>query len=459
MTARVLVVDDIPANVKLLEARLSAEYFDILTAFCGEDALAVLARERVDVVLLDVMMPGIDGFEVCRRIKSNPKTHHIPVIMVTALDQASDRVQGLESGADDFLTKPVDDIALITRVKNLARLKTLNDEMLMRASTGRDMGVDDCAALEKALSGMSGRILVVDDHERSQQRLLKALGKLHDVDAVKTPVDALRLLTQGQAPGYDLVIVSLSLEDADGLRLCSQIRSIEAIRNLPIVILVEHGSDARLLRGLDMGVNDYLMRPVEHHELLARVRTQIKRKRHSDYLVDCLEQTVELAMTDALTGLHNRHYMQSHLQTLVADALANDRELSILIADIDHFKHVNDTYGHDVGDMVLKEFSQRLKRNVRGADLACRLGGEEFLLIMPDTPLQRAYQTGERLRALIAAEPFSIGNGETIRVTTSVGLATLLTVEDTPDTLVKRADNGLYSAKRRGRNRVVTEAA
>ena len=141
MTARVLVVDDILANVKLLEARLAAEYFEVLTASSGQEALDICARERVDVVLLDVMMPGMDGFEVCRRIKSAPKTSHVPVIMVTALDQPSDKVQGLEAGADDFLTKPVDDIALITRVKNLARLKMLNDEMMMRASTTQQMGI------------------------------------------------------------------------------------------------------------------------------------------------------------------------------------------------------------------------------------------------------------------------------------------------------------------------------
>ena len=174
MTARVLVVDDILANVKLLEARLSAEYFEVLTAYSGQEALDVCARERVDVVLLDVMMPGMDGFEVCRRIKADPTTHHVPVIMVTALDQPSDRVQGLEAGADDFLTKPVDDIALITRVKNLARLKMLTDEMLMRASTGKQMGMADNASLEKALSGRSGRILIVDDHPRSAARLQEA---------------------------------------------------------------------------------------------------------------------------------------------------------------------------------------------------------------------------------------------------------------------------------------------
>src|ERR1700704_5598226 len=123
MTARVLVVDDIPANVKLLEARLSAEYFDVRTAMSGDQALAICERAECDIVLLDVMMPEMDGFEVCRRLKSNPVTHYIPVVMVTALDSPADRVRGLEAGADDFLTKPVTDIVLIARVRSLTRLK------------------------------------------------------------------------------------------------------------------------------------------------------------------------------------------------------------------------------------------------------------------------------------------------------------------------------------------------
>lgn len=456
MTARVLVVDDILANVKLLEARLTAEYFEVLTAFGGQEALDVLARERVDVVLLDVMMPGMDGFEVCRRIKSNPKTHHIPVIMVTALDQPSDRVQGLEAGADDFLTKPVDDIALITRVKNLGRLKMLYDEMLMRATTGRQMGMAETQAFENALSGRGGRIMVVDDHPRSAARLVEALSKSHDVLAHSDPMTALTAVAENPC---DLMIVSLSLTGADGLRLCSQVRALERTRHTPIVILVEPGDEARLLRGLELGVNDYLIRPVERHELLARVRTQIKRKRHGDFLRSTLEESVELAITDGLTGLFNRRYMEGHLRTLVRDALATGRRVSVLLADIDHFKHVNDTYGHDVGDTVLREFAQRLRRNTRGVDLACRLGGEEFLVIMPDTDMARAYQVGERLRACIAADPFGIGGDRRIRVTASVGLATLDSAEDTPESMYKRADNALYAAKRRGRNRVAADAA
>ena len=182
MTGRVLVVDDILANVKLLEARLSAEYFDVLTAYSGPEALELMQIERVDVVLLDVMMPGMDGFEVCRRIKSEPKTMHVPVVMVTALDQTTDKVHGLEAGADDFLTKPVDDIALITRVKNLARLKTLNDEMLLRMATGAEIGVLPGVMPAWSRTEAGGRVLLVEDQDRVAERMRTILAKAHEVD-------------------------------------------------------------------------------------------------------------------------------------------------------------------------------------------------------------------------------------------------------------------------------------
>ncbi len=456
MTARVLVVYDILANVKFLEARLQAEYFEVLTANSGQQALDILALESVDVVLLDVMMPGMDGFETCRRIKGSHRTHHIPVVMVTALDQPSDKVLGLESGADDFLTKPVDDIALVTRVKNLARLKMLNDEMIMRASTGKDMGIPDDGSLARALSARSGRVLLVDDHQRSAMRLHEILSRANDAHSESDAQTALVRLAENN---FDLLIVSLSLQGSDGLRLCSQVRSLERTRHLPVIMVVEPGDEARLLRGLDMGVNDYLMRPIDQHELLARVKTQIRRKRHSDFLRHRLAESVELSITDSLTGLHNRRYMEGHLRTLVSEAARTGRNLSMLVANIDHFKNVNDTYGHDVGDAVLKEFCLRLRRNTRGVDLACRLGGEEFVIIMPDTDLTHAYQVGERLRACVASDEFLIGDGQNIRVTASVGIGTLETPDDTPELMFKRADSALYIAKRRGRNRVVADAA
>jgi two-component system cell cycle response regulator len=457
MTARVLVVDDVDANVKLLEARLTAEYFEVRTARSGPKALQICTREGTDVVLLDVMMPGMDGFEVCRRLKAEPRTQHIPVIMVTALDQPGDRVKGLEAGADDFLTKPVDDLALITRVKNLARLKLLTDEMLMRASTEEQMGFT--AAMEAKLeeAGRDGRIMLVDDRERSAERIVRALEEEQFVEREADPACALLHVPDGN---FDLMIVSLDLENADGLRLCSQVRSLDRTRHLPIMLIVEPGEEARLLKGLDMGVNDYIVRPVDPNELLARVRTQIKRKRYADHLRTRLEETVEMAVLDPLTALHNRRYMTSHLKTLFEESAQRGKPLSVLVLDIDHFKAINDGHGHDAGDAVLREFAARLRRNIRGIDLACRLGGEEFVVVMPDTDLRKAYLVGERLRQCIATALFCtnerIGG---LQVTASVGVAALEFPDDTPELILKRADQALYCAKRDGRNRVVADAA
>lgn len=456
MTSRVLVVDDIPANVKLLEARLSAEYFEVLTAFSGKQALEICARERVDVVLLDVMMPGMDGFEVCRRLKSNPATQPIPVVMVTALDQTSDKIQGLEAGADDFLTKPVDEIALITRVRNLGRLKLLNDEVLMRAETSERLGLAAGAALCGDGDCEKGRILLVDDNPRSAGRMAAMLAKVHET-VLETDLQAALILAAEQR--FDLVIVSLSLANADGLRLCSQIRSLDRTRHLPIVMLVDPGDDGRLLRGLDLGANDYLVRPIDGHEMMARVRTQIRRKRQSEHLRMQLAESVELSIKDALTGLFNRRYMEGHLKVLVEQSRVTRRPLSLLISDIDHFKQVNDTYGHASGDAVLKEFAARLRRNTRGLDLVCRLGGEEFVVLMPNTEMQRASQIAERIRSHVAAAPFQLEAGPSIPVTASVGVATIENSLDTSETLLRRADKALYAAKRSGRNRVVVDAA
>jgi two-component system, cell cycle response regulator len=457
MSARVLVVDDLPANAKLLEARLTAEYFDVVTATSGAEALAICERAQCDIVLLDVMMPEMDGFEVCRRLKAGPKTHHIPVVMVTALDQPSDRVRGLEAGADDFLTKPVSDIALIARVRSLTRLKLVTDELRMRAATSKEIGIQDPLLASLTDAGRNGRILVIDDRRASYERMAKVLAGEHKVDIEVNPQEALFHAAEGD---YDLLIVSLGLENFDALRLCSQVRSLERTRNVPILVVVEIEDNARLLRGLEIGVNDYLVRPIDSNELLARVRTQIRKRRYGARLRDNVQMSMELAVTDPLTGLYNRRYMESHVTSLVEQALARGKPLALLVVDIDYFKAVNDVHGHDAGDDVLREFSTRLKKSIRGIDLACRYGGEEFVIVMPETDMAVAAIVAERIRRRIAGEPFSIGSGATaLDVTISIGLAALSGVADTPTAILKRADQALYRAKRDGRNRVVADAA
>ncbi len=457
MTARVLVVDDVPANVKLLEARLSAEYFDVVTAMSGDEALAICERAECDLVLLDVMMPDMDGFEVCRRLKSNPATHHIPVVMVTALDQPSDRVRGLEAGADDFLSKPTPELALIARVRSLARLKMVTDELRMRAVTSREIGIELPEREAVTDTGRGGRVLIVDDRPASYERVAATLASEQSVEIETDPNEALFRAADGN---YDVLIVSLGLQSFDALRLCSQIRSLDRTRNLPILAIAEPDNEARMLRGLEIGVNDYLMRPIDKNELLARARSQVRKRRYTERLRDNVQISIEMAITDALTGLFNRRYMENHLVTLVEQASARGKPLAVLALDIDYFKSINDTHGHDAGDDVLRDFALRIKRSIRGIDLACRSGGEEFIIVMPETDMAVAAMVAERLRRRIAAEPFAISAGtRTIPVTLSIGIAALRGRDDSPATLLKRADQALYRAKRDGRNRVVPDAA
>ncbi len=457
MTARVLVVDDVPANVRLLEARLSAEYFDVVTAMSGQEALTICERAECDLVLLDVMMPDMDGFEVCRRLKTSPATHHIPVVMVTALDQPSDKVRGLDAGADDFLTKPIAELPLIARVRSLARLKMVTDELRMRVMTSHEIGIELPEREAVADTGRGGRVLIVDDRPSSYERIASTLATEQSVEIETDPNEALFRAAEGN---YDLVIVSLGLENFDALRLCSQIRSLDRTRNVPILAITEPDNSARMLRGLEIGVNDFLMRPIDKNELLARARSQVRKRRYTERLRDNVQTSIEMAITDALTGLFNRRYMENHLGTLIEQAAARGKPLAVMVLDIDYFKSINDSHGHDAGDDVLRDFALRVKRSIRGIDLACRVGGEEFVIVMPETDMAVAAMVAERLRRRIAAEPFPISQGsQRLPVTLSIGIAALRGQDDNAAALIKRADQALYRAKRDGRNRVVPDAA
>ncbi len=451
MTARVLVVDDVPANVKLLEAKLSAEYYEVLTAVNGQQALEVAEAELPDIILLDVMMPVMDGFTACRKLKENARLRHIPVIMITALDQPSDRVQGLTSGADDFISKPIKNNPLFPRVRSLIRLKMMTDELRARDITGQNLGLENVPGWEDA-NGFLGRILIIDDQARSSARVSSALIEAgHSTQVVDDAAEAL-LLSKGGA--FDLIIVSLSLRNYDGLRLCSQFRTAEETRTVPLLIIVEDPEDSRLARGLDMGINDYLVRPIESNELFARVRTQLRWHRYEEKLRHNLHISLQMAVTDALTGLHNRRYMETHLQILTERAKKEDRPLSLLMVDIDFFKNINDAYGHDAGDQILKQFATGISRNIRGIDLACRFGGEEFVVIMPETDMAIASLVAERIRQYTETFSFNVGAAEPVSLTTSIGVASLFGADDTPQGVLKRADEALYRAKNDGRNRV-----
>jgi two-component system cell cycle response regulator len=454
MSALVLVVDDVPANVKLLEVKLSNEYYDVVTAKDGFEAISQAKQHKPDLILLDVMMPGMDGFETCRKIKEDPDISHIPIVMVTALSEVADRVRGLEAGADDFLTKPINDIALFARVKSLVRIKVLLDELRLRDQTGLQMGVlsEGQNTFTQDVSGT--RILVIDDDVVQLKRLTERLGQDYVVEGVSKPEGANSIAANGN---FDLIIVSTQLADTDGLRLASHFKSQEETRSVPILMLVDEDDTRVMLKGLEFGVNDYIVMPVDYNEMAARVKTQIRRKKYQDALKSNYQQTISRAITDSLTGLYNRHYLNAHLDNLVRQALNNNKPLSLVIMDVDHFKMVNDTYGHDIGDQVLKQIADMIIKSIRSADLGARFGGEEFVVLMPETDAQQASDAAERIRGTVERTPMKVTHeiGQ-LNKTVSIGVAFLNEMGDSGQALLKRADEALYKAKNSGRNRVVS---
>lgn len=448
MSARVLVVDDVEANRKLLHAKLAHEYFEVTEAVDGFDALEKARATEPDIVLLDAMMPRMDGFEACRELKLDPRTEHIPIVMVTALHEREDRLRGLKAGADDFLTKPINDLQLLSRVRALTKFKFVADELRKREASGRRMGIIDVNPTGKKQT--PARVLVLHEDERQAQRICRYLEGAH------------RPMTLSQAGGLgagtatvDIMVIGVGGEHFDGLKLCARLRSLESTRDLPILAIVDADDEARAVKALELGASDILIKPLDSEELLARVRTQVRKKRYLDALRSRLDQSMELAVTDQLTGLHNRRYLQNQLDQFVKRANMGGGPVSVLLCDLDRFKRVNDVYGHDVGDEVLKEYSNRLAQNIRPADIACRFGGEEFLVIMPDTPHDMAISIAERIRARIELEPFVVNKGyDSLDVTMSGGVSTTFPPDDEPDQLIKRADEALYRAKDSGRNRI-----
>jgi two-component system cell cycle response regulator len=456
MSAKVLVVDDIEVNVRLLEAKLLSEYYDVLAASDGPSAIELARTQTPDIILLDVMMPGMDGLEVCRRLKADPVTRYIPVVMVTALSDVADRLRGLDVGADDFLTKPVNDIALFARVRSLIRLKRTLDEWLLREEVnGQLASLTPTASNEEFDKIEPERILVLEDNSLAGNKLAQILSPYaSSLTVVKNRGEALQSIA---TDGCDTMIISMALEHEDPLRLLSQLRAAEQTRHIPVLLVIDEGDYARLAKGLDLGANDYIFRPVDRNELIARFRIQARRKQLQERLLDNYKRGVTLALTDELTGLYNRRYLMAHLDTLLGRTGGPARDLTLLMFDVDRFKSVNDTWGHPVGDQVLIEIAKRAQSGVRGFDLASRFGGEEFVIVLPDTGEAAARAIAERLRRSIADHKVAISSDppSAIPITVSIGIASTGLNLLTPAALLKAADDALLEAKRTGRNRVM----
>lgn len=460
MAGTILIVDDVAVNRIVLKVKLAAACYETLQAENGLAALQIARDAAPDIVLLDVMLPDIDGLEVCRRLKSDVTTHDIPVIMITAVSDADARVQALQAGADDFLTKPVDELLLLARLRSLMRTRETAEGLRLRDTTARDLGF---AEPESEFVGPGIVALVAGCTETAMAWRRELAPYLQDRMVIMGREGALAEMVWTGALGAEIpdlfVIAADMAQSGDGLRLVSELRSRNGTRHAAICIVLGPASRDSSAMALDLGADDLLFSGSDPREMALRVATQLRRKRQADRLRASVRDGLRAAVIDPLTGLYNRRYAIPHLARIAERSGETGKWFAVMMLDIDRFKAVNDTYGHAGGDTVLVEVASRLRDNLRAVDLVARIGGEEFLVILPDTTLGQAHMAAERLCEVVHERPIILPNGARIEVTVSIGLAIgggrgAASQFDVPS-LIEQADHAMLSAKTDGRNRVI----
>ncbi len=458
MSVRVLVVDDSNSNLRLLTKRLEAEYYSVTALDNGLDAVAYCREYPVDVLLLDAVMPGLDGFETCKALKGETSTKNMPIILLTSPSSEKARLRGFEVGADDFISKPVNDVALISRVRSFAQQKLMLEDLRAHSTKAfQDDLADDLDQEIPIDDGRGGKILILDDNLDAARRLADRLGEEQEIEVQSTSA---ALSNLKYAADWNAIVLNFDQRQIDPLIFISRLKAQRDLRHVPVLAILEKPQETSLQKGFERGVTNYLFTPFHDQEFKARVRREVGQNRILRELHNDVENTMELAVTDPLTGLQNRRFLERQLTTLIDQSLRYERDLSLMIMDIDKFKIINDEYGHAVGDVVLKEVAHRLRKSLRGSDLACRFGGEEFVCVLAETSLEVAKKAAERLRLGIESMPFIINDeGQTIQVTASFGVTQFLGSGDNLDEFVKRADQALYKAKFSGRNLVICNVA
>jgi two-component system, cell cycle response regulator len=457
MHSRILSVDDNAVHLRLIEESLIGEEFQVVSSQNGRDAERIVRSIRPDAVIADLMMPQINGIQLCRNIKQESATRHIPVIIVTAVQDRDMMLKALDSGADDFLLKPVDPAALKCRLRNLVWTKRILDELREQVPLGA-AGIDATDLLDSDTTDQPARILCVDPREVMALRLRQAYGDAQLVIWVKDKPAAIAALAEG-GTDFDLIVVGVDGVHPALLELIGELRQAEAHSGIPVLVVARAGDSKTVREAIERGANDFIYSPFESHEILLRSHALVRRWRSQRLLRHNAKRLRDVANRDALTGAFNRHLLDTMSARLVDDALNKASNLSIVILDIDHFKRINDTHGHDAGDAVLKRFTELVQRQLRSSDAFFRLGGEEFVAVLPGADGAVAFSVAERLRLGIETTPFTLPDGREITVTSSLGIAMLGGPDDTMQQLVKRADQALYRAKKAGRNQTIVAPA
>lgn len=462
MAGKILIVDGVATNRIVLKVKLSGARYETIQAASGAEALALLPRERPDLILLDAQLPDADGIELCRALKSSSDTAATPLILISAIADPQTRLAALRAGADEFLVKPFDELVLLARLRSLLRSRETDEELRLRESTCRELGFAEPVPAFAA----PARIALISAERNASLGWKNALMRfLPDCRlSVCDPEEALAASGDVLPPDGYIIAADLT-RPGEGLRLMSELRSRSASRHAVICIAVAEPRRETAAVALDLGANDLLPVDLETaasaEEAALRLQVQLARKLTLDRQRESVADGLRLAVTDPLTGLYNRRYAMPHLARMADRSRLTGRKFAVMVLDLDRFKSINDRFGHAAGDAVLVEVAQRLSFNLRQVDLIARIGGEEFLVAMPETSLEAARATAERLCRVMESEPFALPEGEgELRVTVSIGLAIGggLTDEDPVDALISDADHALLTSKADGRNQVNVSA-
>jgi len=462
MARRILIVDDIPSNRIVLKVKLASACYETVQAGDGASALQIAREMPPDLILLDVMLPDMPGTEVCRRLKADPQTADIPVVMVTALREDEARREALRAGADDFLSKPLYESILLARIRSLLRARDTARELRLREGTSRALGLAEAATpFVLAPQPADARIALVAPHTDTAGRWRDALAPHLAGSMTVLAHDA---VLADDSTRFDLYVVAADLaRRGDGLRLMSELRSRPASRHAAICIVLGADAGETGAMALDLGASELLLPEFDPLETAMRLTAQIRRKRQGDRLRDGVRDGLELAVTDPLTGLFNRRYAIPHLARTLSEAALQGRSCAVVLLDLDEFKAVNDRHGHRAGDAVLAEAARRMRAALRPSDLLARIGGDEFLALITDTDAETVNRLARRLCEAVGEAPVVLPDaGGPVKVTVSAGLAlcsagaVAASGSDMTraERLIEAADRALLAVKASGRDRL-----
>lgn len=453
MGGRILLVDNVPTNRIAIAAMLRRARYVISMASDGAEARDLMAAAAPDLILVAARLPDMTGLAFLSALKSDANARRVPVVLLSETRNRKEVIEALDAGAEDILKCPVDELTLMARARSLLRARETDRALDQRQVTVRELGF---AESTPDFSGPARVVLVAEDRSRGVKLGHALKEKLrHPV----TTLDTEGALAEADGAAADVFVIEATMETpGDGLRLMAELRSRPGSRHSAIVIIAPEDDAAVVANALDLGANDLLLLGFDPEELALRLKTQLARKRRADLLRASVEDGLRLAVIDPLTGLYNRRYAHTHIDQIDQIARKTGRQYAIMLADIDRFKAINDTFGHAAGDAVLVEVAKRLRDNLRGIDMIARIGGEEFLIALPKTDAKEALLAAKRLIAIIAHTPVLLPQADQkVPVTISIGLA----MSNQPgglsppvNTLIDKADQALYAAKADGRNQV-----